>query len=69
MPRTPSAVTAQGSGLMCLVKEKRRIFASVISEGVANARTGCCMLSAELNINVKSSVYVGWVLQAACQGC
>lgn len=47
---------AQGCRLVCLVKGKRRKFGSVISEGVVNAKTGCWMLSTELNINGNGSV-------------
>lgn len=69
VPSTPSAITAQGCRLVCLVKGKRRKFGSVISEGVVNAKTGCWMLSTELNINGNGSVWVGWALQAACWRC
>lgn len=55
VPSTPSSITAQGCRLVCLVKGKRT-FGSVISEGVANAKTGCWMLSTELNINGNGSV-------------
>lgn len=56
VPSTPSALTGQGCSLVCLVKGKRRKFGAVISEGVANAKTGCWMLSTELNINGNGSV-------------
>lgn len=56
VPSTPSAIAAQGCRLVCLVKGKRRKFGSVISEGVANAKTGCWMLSTELNINGNGNV-------------
>lgn len=56
VPSTPSVITGQGCSLVCLVKGKRRKFGAVISEGVANAKTGGWMLSTELNINGNGSV-------------